>query len=158
MNDSRTTEISGSNGDNDDDGDDEFFGAQDEEDDGDFGDMAKHEIQARHHQLRISGYLEAFDDSKEELLQEGFEAGFLETFELGKSLGLMLGKAATQSKLAPNKSKEETSSQVANQLVHKFFAGDFQANRDPSTVGEDLSRLLEETLACFDKNTEGMKI
>ena len=155
MNHSKIEEIGHSNGDNDSDSDDEFFGAQDEEDDGcaDFGDMAKHEIQARHHQLRTSGYLDAFDESKEELLQEGFEAGFLETFELGKKLGLILGKVATQSKLAPNESKE-TASQVANQLVHKYFAGNFQANRDPSTVEEDLSRLLEETLACLDNDAE----
>lgn len=153
MNHSRTNEISHSYGDSDGGSDDEFFGAQDEEDEGcaDFGDMAKHEIQARHHQLRTSGFLDAFDESKEELLQEGFEAGFLETFELGKRLGLMLGKAATQNKLAPNESKQH-SNQLANQRVHNFFARDFQANRDPTTVGEDLSRLVEETQGCVDED------
>lgn len=155
MNPSRTNEISDSYGDSDGGSDDEFFGAQHEEDEGcaDFGDMAKHETQARHHQLRTSGFLDAFDESKEELLQEGFEVGFLETFEPGKRLGLMLGKAATQNKLAPNESKQH-SNQVANQRVHNFFARDFQANRDPTTVGEDLSRLVEETQACFDEDAE----
>ena len=147
--------------------DDDFFGSQTDGETS-FGDMGKHELRARHHELQTSGFLDAFDESKEELLQEGFEAGFLESFGAGKKIGNLLGRAATVGKLltaataaaagAENKQQQTSSStvasQTANELVHRFFASEFQANRDPSTVGEDLLRLVEQTQACFGNEKE----
>ena len=126
--------------------DDEFFGSQGD-DANEFGDMEQREIHARHHRLKTVGFLDAFDESKEELLQEGFETGFLESFEGGKVVGRLLGRAATQSKILQ---RNDSTSQAANETVHEFFSKEFQANRDSSTTVDDLSRLVETTKACFE--------
>ncbi len=133
--------------DDDDYDDDEFFGAQDdEENENGFGDMGKHEENARHHRLKTASFLDAFDESKEELLQEGFEAGFLESFSSAKLLGQLLGMAATRSKLGSERNHETN----ANDLVHTFFARDFQANRDPNRTVDDLETLVQATKASFE--------
>jgi hypothetical protein len=38
-----------------------------------------------------------------------------------------------------------TASRRASELVHKFFANEFQTNRDPDTVRDDLDRLVAKT-------------
>ena len=139
--------------------DDEFFGSQ--EQDGamgangvggdDFGDMGRHELHARNHRLQTAGFLDAFETSKEERLQEGFEAGFLESFDVGQRLGKLLGRAATLSKLLgdENGDENEGASNQANEKVHAYFANEFQRQRDPAGVRDDLHRLVEETQACL---------
>ena len=46
------------------------------------------------------GYHEAYDAAKEERLQDGFEAGYKETFEISKEIGVLLGRAVMGSKMA----------------------------------------------------------
>jgi hypothetical protein len=150
--------------------DDEFFGSQEEYNDDDeqqqqqqhpcesFGDMGKHDQRAKHHELKTAGFLDAFDESKEEQLQEGFEAGFLESFEAGRAIGQLLGRASTTAILLHASSSSQTTtateataattnstSRRANELVHRFFANEFQTNRDPGTVRDDLDRLVAKT-------------
>ena len=146
--------------------DDEFFGSQEEYNDDEqqqpcesFGDMGKHDQRAKHHELKTAGFHDAFDESKEEQLQEGFEAGFLESFEAGRAIGQLLGRASTTAILMHASSSSQattateattattttTTSRRTSELVHIFFANEFQTNRDPGIVRDDLDRLVAKT-------------
>jgi flagellar biosynthesis/type III secretory pathway protein FliH len=61
--------------------------------------LAKHENRATEERYRNMGYLEAFEASKEARLQDGFEAGYRDAFELAMRIGDRFGKAAAQSRL-----------------------------------------------------------
>ena len=56
------------------------------------GGLAGHETRANEAAFRKMGYLEAYDATKEERLQEGFEAGYRETVDVATSVGLRLGR------------------------------------------------------------------
>mmetsp|Transcript_61411 Transcript_61411/g.181532 ORF Transcript_61411/g.181532 Transcript_61411/m.181532 type:complete len:154 (-) Transcript_61411:317-778(-) len=53
--------------------------------------LAKHEIRSGEENFRNLGYHEAFDAAKENLLQQGFEAGFRETISSSMRIGSTLG-------------------------------------------------------------------
>lgn len=79
---------------------DDFFG--DEEDCTDRNQvssdsMAQHETHAREEQYRNIGYLEAFESSKEVRLQEGFEDGYREVYDVALRVGELLGVVVAQS-------------------------------------------------------------
>jgi len=56
------------------------------------GGLAGHETRANEAAFRNMGYLEAYDATKEERLQEGFEAGYREAVDVATSIGLRLGR------------------------------------------------------------------
>ena len=56
------------------------------------GGLAGHETRANEAAFRKMGYLEAYDATKEERLQGGFEAGYRETVDVATSVGLRLGR------------------------------------------------------------------
>ena len=56
------------------------------------GGLAGHETRANEAAFRNMGYLEAYDATKEERLQEGFEAGYREAVDVATSVGLRLGR------------------------------------------------------------------
>ncbi len=91
------------------DAEDEFFGDQSDDEDHDLysqlhvnevmqdarrahGAMDKHEINSQRETHRNIGYHEAYDDYKEERLQEGFEAGYRQYINDAKKLGMLLGE------------------------------------------------------------------
>ena len=55
--------------------------------------LAAAESRATRERFRKLGFHQAYDTAKEDLLQEGFEAGYKETFALAKEMGILLGKA-----------------------------------------------------------------
>ena len=67
---------------------DEFFG--EDESDG----LRESDLRAQEHQFHNMGYLQAFDESKDELLQNGFEVGYSQAFGVSMRLGEMLAEAA----------------------------------------------------------------
>mmetsp|Transcript_13750 Transcript_13750/g.37814 ORF Transcript_13750/g.37814 Transcript_13750/m.37814 type:complete len:186 (-) Transcript_13750:908-1465(-) len=75
------------------DDDDDFFGDGDDEDNDDLNDFDRRAMEERH---KTIGYVDAFDAHKEERLQEGFEAGYRESYDasilLGRSLGSMIAR------------------------------------------------------------------
>jgi flagellar biosynthesis/type III secretory pathway protein FliH len=149
----------------DDDDDDEFFGSQDD------CNMAIHELNAKNNEIKNIGFLNAYDEFKESRLQEGFEKGYLESFEIGKMIGKMIGEITTLEKANANEIRllENVSSTISTtatqqspnnnlvdvqprkenskvtEIVHDFFTNKFQNDKqDPSNVVQDLENLKQE--------------
>ena len=81
---------------------DEFFGEQSSLSDestgyGKFGNLSQHENLSKEKTFFNLGYLEAFDRTKEEKLQEGFEAGYRQTLHDAIAIGHKLGKVVSSS-------------------------------------------------------------
>lgn len=150
----------------DNDGDDDFFGPQSDNDgnaQNEFGSMGAHEFQARENELRNIGFVDAYDEYKESTLQEGFEAGFQETFEASILLGKLLGEVTTLQKLKdrplagsnlpmPSSSipwPTEPNVNAAISLVQNYFTNRFQkdesnnATQDIETLLHGIQTLLE---------------
>ena len=72
--------------------DDEFFGDQDGEDNGSFGGLSEYELKAKEEEIKKLAYLQSYDEKKELRLQEGFEAGYQETFDSAFRIGKLLGQ------------------------------------------------------------------
>lgn len=95
--------------------DDDFFGNQSDDDNGPFlslncteanpqqassqtvNGLAHHESRAIQESFRNIGYHEAYDESKEVKLQEGFEAGYREVIDVSVRIGKILGEVSTKS-------------------------------------------------------------
>ena len=88
--------------------DDEFFGSQDD------CNMALHEVNAKNNEIKNIGFLNAYDEFKESRLQEGFEKGYLESFEIGKMIGEMIGEITTLEKATNKIRLENVSSSTAS--------------------------------------------
>jgi flagellar biosynthesis/type III secretory pathway protein FliH len=73
---------------------DDFFGHDDDDDD-----MAEREARAIQNRLENVAYLEAFEETKEIRLQQGFEAGYQEVYEVAGRLGEQLGRLVAKAKL-----------------------------------------------------------
>lgn len=143
--------------------DDEFFGSQEDfQTDStlpiscvqrnEFGDMGEHEIYAKHNELKNVGFLDAYDEFKESRLQEGFEFGFLESFEAGKIIGKMIGEVATLEKMDDRQSHNESTIPHNNlgirvtEIVNEFFTTEFQnGSADSSNGKQDLENLIAKT-------------
>lgn len=91
-----------------DDEDDEFFGDQNEEDDnnGPFGGLSKYELQAKEEEMKKLGFLESYDEKKGERLQEGFEAGYQETFDPAFRIGELLGRLTVSAKIISQRQQQ----------------------------------------------------
>mmetsp|Transcript_50629 Transcript_50629/g.107879 ORF Transcript_50629/g.107879 Transcript_50629/m.107879 type:complete len:178 (+) Transcript_50629:94-627(+) len=98
--------------------DDEFFGDQSSESDSSrcadqvsgnegirgktpsnpFGNVATHEYRSREESVRNLSYLDGYDETKEEKLQDGFSEGYRQSFNdalrIGRRLGYLGAKAA----------------------------------------------------------------
>lgn len=124
---------------------DEFFGDQDE--DGDFGKLGRHEDHARNEQLKTIGYLESFDETKDSLLQPGFEAGYRETYEVSKSLGKNLGRMIAEHQLLVGIDAIHTTpsdsiqSAAVSRRIHEFLS---QFQNRPSNVPFDAKNSIVE--------------
>jgi hypothetical protein len=94
--------------------DDEFFGNDDEAYQAEFRPgLETHEDRAKEEEYRNIGYLEAFETNKEARLQEGFEAGYRETFDAALRIGELLGQSTFPSKLSNNVQTEATATSTA---------------------------------------------
>lgn len=106
---------------------DEFFGDQSCDDD--FGNR-----EAEFRDMKSLSYLDGFDSTKEEKLQEGFAAGysqaFADAFETGKRLGSI---CATTAVCGMNQDKDGV---IANQhLLHNSASTIHQFLRDKIMIG-----------------------
>lgn len=133
--------------------DDEFFGNQDS--DNDFNglnqneeeqalqkcSMAERETRATEEQFRNMGYLKAYEDSKEERLQEGFEAGYKQYFDAAMKLGELLGEATSPLQDDDvSKEKRENVNQVVRSI--RSFLTDVQTDDSDSIVSLDTLNTL----------------
>lgn len=106
----------------DDDENDEFFGNQSDNDNDSapfvseqqYGNLANHEHRSKADHFFKIGYLEAYDESKDTMLQDGFEAGYRQAFSDSKTIGMILGNAIASDKL--NTDKEQVAYLVRNFL------------------------------------------
>jgi hypothetical protein len=64
-----------------------------------FGTMGNYEFNAYRNELKNSGYVDAYDEYKDSMLQDGFEIGFQDTYEVSIQLGELLGEITTIQKL-----------------------------------------------------------
>jgi hypothetical protein len=137
---------------------DEFFGDQ-EGDDDDFGGLlGERERLARQNELKTVGYMESYDESKETRLQEGFQTGYRETFDVALRIGKLLGQATARAQLEQTQSSssvddDATSSQTAAKHVRDFLTKSEQEQRnkeedlpEAKTELEDLEKDLQRML------------
>lgn len=117
------------NNDNDDDDNDDFFGDDDE---GDV--LAEREIRAQEQQIENVGFLEAFEEAKEDKLQQGFEDGYTQSFDVSVRIGELLGEAALE------EDKEAVS------RIRKFLKDMQKSQTKPSVTRNDLLQLESELL------------
>jgi flagellar biosynthesis/type III secretory pathway protein FliH len=89
--------------------DDEFFGNDSTETDF----MATQESKAAERNLQNTAYLDAFDEHKEDRLQEGFESGYREVHELARQLGEQLGRMVARGKIVQDQDGAQLQSQIA---------------------------------------------
>ena len=80
---------------------DEFFKEEGHYEDGNELDsgLAVAELSATAERFRTLGYHETYERTKDIRLQEGFEAGFRENFDVAMRVGELLGRAAMQAKV-----------------------------------------------------------
>ena len=128
------------------DDDDDFFGSGD--DDGDDGcRLAEQESKAISTQLSNVAYLDAFEETKESRLQEGFESGYRDVFELALRLGCRLGELSAESKFqeslqGSNQDSMGANADVIRQVTRRFRAVMDQMNQGSSDNHEDNSKVL----------------
>lgn len=127
-----------------DDKDDEFFGFQD--DDGDeYGDLGKYERKSKQDEIEKVAFLQAFDETVESRLQEGFEAGYQESFVVAYRIGQLLGKHIAFERFQTTKKGEPTTSSAvpvtdASFMVYQF-AKKFQARVNDKQIGDAKAEL-----------------
>ncbi|CAJ1929054.1 unnamed protein product [Cylindrotheca closterium] len=139
----------------DNDDDDDFFGNQ--SDDGDeYGNLGKHELISQQDEIEKVAFLQAYDDHAESRLQEGFEAGYQESFATAYRIGKMMGKHMTMERFKLMKESQFKNSPVvpvtdASCMVYQF-SKEFQERANDKQIGnamaesEKFEKGLEETI------------
>jgi len=158
----------GGGGDDDDDIDkeeeepgDEFFGNQENADDHDhdheedeFGALGRHETRAHRRDVAALGYVESYDDTKEVRLQEGFEAGYRQTFDASLRVGDLFGQWMARAELLDDNNNDndkdnqqdaiKQQSSTISRRLHEFLIAFQRGSIDPTVVQESLAALEEE--------------
>lgn len=134
----------------DDDDDDEFFGNQEEGDDEFFGGLDKFELRSKEEEVKKLAFLQSYDQTAEARVQEGFEAGYQETFDSAFRIGRILGELAATARLQKNgKTEGKTSTSLEAGRQVRQFVTSFQ-ERANNKVIEDGKLELE----TFEKQLE----
>ena len=102
------------------------------------GGLAGHETRSNEAAFHKMGYLEAYDATKEERLQEGFEVGFREAVELARSIGRRLGQLVGRTAAASATGGDDEDGTRSK--------GDQQVKRDADAVA---SKLVARTIRAF---------
>lgn len=116
------------------DDDDEFFG--DQEDDR----RSEKESAAEAERLKVAGYHDTFEDSHNSALQDGFNAGYTDSFDTAVSIGRLLGRLVAHNKLSDH----------PKGLDPSYL-------RMASLIRSRLSQLTEETTASSDISRHTLK-
>lgn len=102
------------------------------------GGLAGHETRSNEATFHKMGYLEAYDATKEERLQEGFEVGFREAADHAHSIGRRLGQLVGRTAAASATGGDDEDGTRSN--------GDQQVKRDADAVA---SKLVARTIRAF---------
>ena len=143
---------------------DEFFGSPDEEpsytrrrcEDGhelDSG-LLVAESSATAQRFRNIGFHETYDQSKELKLQEGFEAGYRDSFELSTKIGELLGKAAMEAKLSEKLQNTNVAARQVSERVH-MRAAQIIHERVRTIVSEENDNGIED-LKQLERDLKGL--
>jgi hypothetical protein len=126
---------------------DEFFGSQDDE--GEFGALGQHDDLAKDHALKTIGYFESYDETKDILLQEGFEAGYRETYDAALRVGKLFGKLSAETQLLSGKTTESESKQSseAARRLHEFLTEFQNRPKNVEVNAKESIELLEQELS-----------
>ncbi len=115
--------------------DDEFFGDQSCDDE--FG-----RAEAEFRDVKTLSYLDGFDETKEEKLQEGFADGYSRAFNDAFQTGKRLGSIAAKSALC--ELNKDTECVAANQpVLHNAASVIHQFLRDEIMVGDEKGRVSD---------------
>lgn len=136
------------------------------------GGLAGHETRSNQAAFHKMGYLEAYDATKEERLQEGFEVGYRESVELAQSIGLHMGwlVGRTASTLPRSTGKDDgggdddqgngeadaVASKLVARTVRAFLDGQMTQQSDAVPSDEALKQIqdLEKTVKEHCKETQ----
>ena len=138
------------------------------------GGLAGHETRSNQAAFHKMGYLEAYDATKEERLQEGFEVGYRESVELAQSIGLHMGRLVgrTASTLTRSTGKDDddgggdddqvngeadaVASKLVARTVRAFLDGQMTQQSDAVPSDEALKQIqdLEKTVKEHCKETQ----
>ena len=102
------------------------------------GGLAGHETRSNEAAFHKMGYLEAYDATKEERLQEGFEVGFREAADHAHSIGRRLGRLVGRTAAASATGGDDEDGTRSK--------GDQQVKRDADAVA---SKLVARTIRAF---------
>jgi hypothetical protein len=135
-----------------DDDDDEFFGSQEDDDacgtgGNGYGALGQHETLAKDRDLATIGYFESYDETKEERVQEGFEAGYQQTFEASRRVGELFGQCMAHAEFSHNNHNKEAVKRQSLRIsrhLHEFLTAFQRGSDDPTFVKESLAALEEE--------------
>jgi flagellar biosynthesis/type III secretory pathway protein FliH len=125
-----------------DDDDDDFFGNQEEDEDESYGGLSKHELKFKEEEMKKIAFLQSYDQTAEAKIQEGFEAGYHETFDSAFRIGLLLGELATSEKFKQDNTTDATQSsslEVSRQV--RTFVTSFQERANNKTIDDAKSEL-----------------
>lgn len=136
--------------------DDEFFGQDDSSGPDDVGGgdtnldnsggLALAESRALEERFRKLGFHEGYDAAKETMLQEGFEAGYKETFSIAQEIGALLGKMAMKSKVKADGSIDRSRDAVVDEDAQSWVKERLTAPDLSTRDLEDLKKRLEDKL------------
>jgi hypothetical protein len=131
--------------------DDEFFGDLHDQDCkslaqiNDTGDLEKAESSAVERQFHTLGFHEAYEETKDSLLQQGFEDGYRKNFEAAMRIGQLLGEFTAKSKLNPmQQARGEKDPRVARLIRAALTKPDDQGQLS-------LDQLEEQVLQCINE-------
>jgi len=127
------------------------------------GGLSAAEARATEDRFRTIGYHEAYDQSKEERLQEGFEAGYRDSFDAAFRVGEILGREAMGAKLLALKHHQQSSSDNLPQTVSSKLPTDLAVIVRNHLTGEqpgedrlllDLEAKIKEKLRHCNHNSK----
>jgi hypothetical protein len=131
---------------------DDFFGTAEESDPRRCEDgyelhsgLAVAESAATAQRFRTIGYHEAYEESKDIKLQEGFEAGYNSNFDVAMRIGELLGDVTMQARLNESSDTKNTS------LKALRLAQDYLTEKEEKEGENDLNKLEEELTSSLSK-------
>jgi flagellar biosynthesis/type III secretory pathway protein FliH len=127
MTETETTTTNHGGGYTEDNNDDDFL-----EDDNDA--LPEFDSRAKEQENRSLGFLEAFEASKEEMLQQGFESGYQQTFEESVKVGELLAEAVLEGR-----------TNVVDR-IRTFLETMDRSESKPSVTREELQQLHDEII------------
>ena len=116
---------------NNDDDDDEFYGDQSSVDcssnsrafqqqaQDEFGNIANHEYRSHETSIKTLSYLDGYDETKEERIQDGFSNGYKQSFHDAYNVGCNLGSLCARAALDELKMKPDSENKDATTTTNE---------------------------------------